>query len=879
MTEERFMRHLRIIKMTEYTAIALNDLVYGMNVRDVTAHISSFASAVLETAYKYSFAKLSAEYGRPRDAEGHAVGMTVIGLGKLGGWELNFSSDIDIMYAYGTEIGRTDGAKPVENHVFFSKLAEKITAYIGTRTEDGIVFRVDLRLRPDGERGAIALPVRSYEIYYESYGQGWERMMLLKARPVAGDKRTGSEFLKVVRPFVFRRSLDYKLLEELKSIKQKIDRREELRGGLKNVKLGYGGIREIEFVVQTFQILYYPSYPEVYHPNTLEGIYLLEMFGQLETEQAKRLTDEYCFLRRLEHMAQVENEKQTHIVPEDSPRFGCYLERCGFADAESFEKKYAEATNYVHDVFACIFREHEGTDAASLIFDKEMDSDDVAHLLAGMGIHDTKKCSGALKRILQGRKDTIRTAEEIKIIEMILTKVLERLPERTDPEGTLLNFEKLLSHPTTVYLMSDIINSAPAILDKLENIFSFSRYLTDLIMSDRALLDYVYDPKDPNFEAENIRRDFHDRTSKYKGDVEYLMEKIRQRHKSYIFNVGYAFINGTIDIIHVMRALTELAKGTIQYAVDAVYDIVAEKYGKPRTSDGRICDFIVVGMGKVGSWEMSFGSDLDIIFLYEEKGFTDGSHRVTNMEFFSKVLQRAISFLSSYTTNGILYKIDTRLRPSGSSGTLVTSLPAFREYQLRDAMTWEKQALARSSVVNNDSSLTGAFERIKFECLYTKPITVVDIVEIKEMRGRIEKEKGSPYEKNDIKAGCGGLLDIEFAVQMLQLLLGYDIPEARNPNTHDVLEDLKNMGYIKERDYYAFHDSYHFYRNLENILRVYENTSTSRLPVNEEILRKAGMFFCFEKNPAEELTEKYLWVRKTVRAAYNRLFKRYTGDV
>lgn len=877
-TEDQLLKHLRIIKMTEYTAIALKDLVYGCDIKNITAHISSFASASLEAAYIYAYRKLIKEYGRPLSADGVPAGMAVIGLGKLGGWELNFSSDIDIVYVYDTEMGKTDGTggkPPIENHVFFTRLAEKITHYIGERTVDGIVFRVDLRLRPDGDRGALALPVRSYELYYESYGQGWERMMLLKARPVAGDKRTGADFLKKVRPFVFRRSLDYKLLDELKSIKQKIDRREEIRGN-KNVKLGYGGIREIEFVVQAFQILYYPKHPEIYHPNTLEGIDRLTKYGQLQPAVAERLKQEYCFLRKLEHMAQIELEKQTHAVPEDSENFPLYLERCGFASVPEFEEKFRSTTKFVHSVFAGIFKDHGKTaDPSALIFDIELNLEEIARILQDKGIKEPQKCAEHIRAILQGRRNTIRTPEEIKVIEMVLTRVLKHLPDRSDPAGTLLNFEKLLSHPTTVYLLQDIITGAPAILDKLENIFSFSRYMSDQIISDRTLLDYIYDPKNPEFKSEAVRADYHERTKKHKDDTEYTMEIVRQRHKAYIFNVGFAFLNGTQIVIHSMKSLTELAKGTIRFAVDNAYEQVTARYGRPLKADGRVCDYLVLGMGKLGSHEMSFGSDLDIIFLYEENGRTNGANQITNIEFFTKVLQRTISFLSSYTTNGILYKIDTRLRPSGSSGTLVTSLPAFRDYQLKEAMTWEKQALARSSVINTDSALCAPFDDIKKECLFSAAVTTETVKEIYEMRARIELEKGSPMERNDIKAGYGGIIDIEFTVQMLQLYAGHTDESLQNPNTHDVLSHLRDKGFIRDRDYYALHDGYHFYRTLENVLRIYENTSTSRLPVNEETLAKAGMFFCFNNDPAECLKEKYTWVRKSVRAAYNRVFERY----
>ncbi|WP_022851195.1 bifunctional [glutamate--ammonia ligase]-adenylyl-L-tyrosine phosphorylase/[glutamate--ammonia-ligase] adenylyltransferase [Limisalsivibrio acetivorans] len=881
MSEKEFLHHLRMIKMREYTIIALNDLHRERPVEEITAHLSSLASASLEAVYRYCTHHLYREYGKPLNEEGELIGMSVIGLGKLGGWALNFSSDIDIIYVYGTEVGKTEGSpmrKPVDNHVFFTKLAEKITHYIGTRTEDGIVFRVDLRLRPDGDRGAITLPVHSYELYYESYGQGWERMMLLKARPVAGDKDVGSAFLKAVRPFVFRRSLDYKLLDELQAIKGKIDRREELRGSHKNVKLGYGGIREIEFIVQTFMILYYPKDNSIYHPNTLEGLARVVDMGLIDEEKGERLAEEYRFLRKLEHMAQIEDEKQTHIVPEESDTFDLYLERCGFTDEESFNKRFREAADFVHGVFSGIFEERKSVSKLTILFDQEVPEEDTIPLLEDMNINEPKKCAKIIRSIISGRGKAPRMRDERKILEHIIGSVVEKLPERSDPVTTLMNFEKLLSHQTNVYLIYDIISSAPAILDQMENIFSYTRYLANMILSDKVLLDYLYDPKNPVYNHVEVYEDLVERTEKYKGDTEYEMEIARQRHKAYIFNIGYAFLNNTINIIKVMRSLTQLARGTVNFAYERVLETLEERYGKPMLEDGVECSSIVVGMGKLGSYEMSFGSDLDLIVLYEGNGKTNGEKQITNHEFFSKAVQRTISFLGTYTTNGILYKIDMRLRPSGASGPLVTTLPAFREYQKKNAMLWEKQALARSCVLNETSKLKNEFLEIKKEVLFTGTLNRKEIAEVREMRERIEKEKGSPPEKNDIKAGVGGLLDIEFCVQMLQLHLGHKEPGLRRPNTHDVLSKLRDMKAIKERDYYALHDSYHFYRNLENILRVYENTSTSRLPSDEEVLNKAGVFFCYEKNSAECLHERYLYVRKTVRAAFNRIFDRYLSD-
>jgi len=880
MPPEEFIGYMRRFKMTEYTHIAASDLYYKKSVEDVTAHISAFASASVQAAYLYSEAELIKEFGEPLDEDGKKAGFCVIGLGKLGGWELNFSSDIDIIYVYSTDKGQTSGVKPMELHVYFVKLSEKITKYIGERTHDGIVFRVDLRLRPDGDRGALCLPVNSYELYYESHGQSWERMMLLKARTVAGDESVGNDFITRVKPFVFRRSLDFKLLSELKDVKRKINKRVELKGkNIKHVKLGYGGIREIEFIVQTFQILHYPKHPETFNRNTLKGIDMLRECGIMDKETAVLLSKRYRFLRKLEHMVQIENERQTHIVPEGSETFDLYLERCGFENEADFQYAYAEATRQVNTEFAKLFSDdNTQEDSIMAIFDPEFTDEDAAQILRQIGIKDPIDSVKSVRRIVDGKKGRPRLKGDRSILKVLMPVILRELKDRDDAYQILINFERLLVKASTIYMLHDIFVSAPKILSRLINVFSYSSYLTNMILSHIDLLDYVYDPKNTDYTASEVSADMWNRTEKYRGDTELELEASRIRHRVYIFNIGYAYLNKNINVIDMMRSLTELARGTVDYAFRTVYEELVERYGTPMKEDGTLCRYLLIGMGKVGSIEMSYGSDIDMVFIFEQKGVTDGEKSITNMEFFSKLVQRGNSFLNTFTRNGFLYKTDMRLRPSGSSGTLVVTLKGFEEYQQKSAMIWEKQALLRSSVINVDSPLKEDFDRLKQKALFNCKLDDAGVQEVYDMRMRIENEKGLPYEKNNIKAGYGGLLDIEFIAQMLQLKYGCRHKSFRYPNTHDALHAFKRQGLIKDRDFNSLHKGYLFFRHLENLVRIYENSDTSILPHSEELRGKIGNFYGFKNDGAKTLMDEYQNIRRGVRAAFNRIFERMSNE-
>lgn len=397
-----------------------------------------------------------------------------------------------------------------------------------------------------------------------------------------------------------------------------------------------------------------------------------------------------------------------------------------------------------------------------------------------------------------------------------------------------------------------------------------SQYLSDTIIKNNNVLDYLYDPKPYKYDSNEIYSAMK-KMADNAHDEEYEYEILRKYHQELLFNLGSGYLNKEINVIELNRSLTNLAKGTVQLAFMREYDRLTLRYGTPVTENKK-CDFVVLCMGKLGSSEMSFGSDLDLIVLYEGVGYTSGGTVITNQEFYSKLIQRVISYLGTQTVFGYLYKIDMRLRPSGSSGTLVTTLSSFEEYQKDSAMLWEKQALLRSDILNTDSSLKEEFLRIKTDALFSRVISKSEIQEIYQMRLKIEKEKGSPITSNNIKAGYGGLIDIEFAVQMLQLFHGNFYPELRGTNTHDLLHHIKEMEILKNRDFYALHGNYLFFRNLENLIRIYKNTSSSKLPADSETLEKLSLFFGYKKNGAESLINEYISSRKVVRAAFNRIF-------
>jgi glutamate-ammonia-ligase adenylyltransferase len=869
--EKSFLKHLRYCKMIEYTLIAYEELTLKKDIIYTSAHLSSLADSILNIAYTYTYRKLISEYGTPI-ANNKNIRFVVIALGKLGGFELNFSSDIDIIFVYETDEGhciKNSIKSSIDIAEFYTRLGEKIQFYLSEKTEDGFVFRVDLRLRPDGTRGPLALPLSSYENYYEIYGQTWERLMLLKARPSAGNLSLGFKFLETVKPFIFRKSLDYKVIEDLKDIKAKISRKATLEGlNNKDLKLGKGGIREIEFIVQTLQILNYPKNIHIYNRNTIISLMKIKEHKILNEEDCNILINSYLQLRKWEHLIQISEELQTHIIPESDYYLNSFIISAGYENVSDFYKDYNKITESVNNIFKKILLIN--TIDKKFFIDEEFTLKDYIDLIKNFNISDPEECAKILFLIIEGDRKRPRKGNEKKLLEKLISYILENLAGVINPQEVLNYFERLFKNPYMIYIVHDIYIENQEIIKKLIYIFSINDYISNLIINTYSI-DYIYAPKNPHYEKYDIYLLLQNLINK-NYDEEYIYELLRKKHKELIFNAYYAFLTKTIDIISLMHSLSALAEGFLLYAFDKLYNQLIKEFGQPITENNRICDFLIIGMGKLGSLELNIGSDLDLIFLYESQGQTNGPTIISNQEFFSKLTQRVISFLATTTIGGYLYKIDMRLRPSGASGTLVTTLMSFKNYHKKGAMLWEKQALLKGRVINNNVTSSVNFYKIKRDILFSKDLNKNEILEIYNMRFRIEQEKAPSNNLNDIKYGYGGIIDIEFIVQLLQMHFGWKYVSLQNVNTYNVIKYTWELKILNNRDYNVLSNNYIYYKILENLIRGYNNQFSTRLPKNKITLTKIGTFLNYKGDIPSKVITEYYSVRNSTRACFNRIF-------
>ena len=869
--EKSFLKHLRYHKMIEYTLIAYEELTLKKDIVYTSRHLSSLADAMLNLTYIYAYNRLINQYGIPI-YNNKKIRFVVIALGKLGGFELNFSSDIDIMFAYETDEGHFIN-NPTNSSVavteFFTKLGEKIQFYLSEKTEDGFVFRVDLRLRPDGSKGPIALPLDSYINYYEIYGQTWERLMLLKARPSAGNLSLGLEFLSAIKPFIFRKSLDYKVIEDLKDIKSKIDRKSRLKGE-KNIdlKLGKGGIREIEFIVQTLQILNYPKNMEIYNKNTMLSLEKIKTHKILSDHDCQILINSYLQLRKWEHLLQISEELQTHVIPVDEEHLNNFVIRAGYTSVSEFFNIHNNVTDNVHEIFKNILLIN--TKNRKFFIDEEFTINDYMLLLKNFNIPNTEECAKILLLMIEGDRKRPRKGNEKKLLEELISFILENLVEIFNPQEVLNYFERLFKNPYMIYIVHDIFIEKKEIIKKLIYLFSINDYIANLITNTYSI-DYVYSPKDPHYEKDDIYLLLKNIINE-KYDEEYVYEMLRKKHKELIFNIYYAFLTKEIDVLSLMYSLTALAEGFLLYAFDRICSQLIKEFGMPLSANNGLCDYLIIGMGKLGSFELNIGSDLDLIILYESKGQTNGINNISNQEFFSKLTQRVISFLSTSTIGGYLYKIDMRLRPSGASGALVTTYESFKNYHKKGAMLWEKQALLKGRIINDTTLHNIDFVNLKRDILFKSPLNKNEIAEIYNMRIKIEHEKAGNINLNDIKNGFGGIIDIEFIVQLFQLHYGYGSVPLQHVNTYNVINSAWKLNILNNRDCNVLKKNYIYYKILENLIRGYNNQYSTRLPKDDIILTKIGKTLGFKADIPSKVKEEYYSVRNSTRACFNRIF-------
>jgi len=879
--EEGLLQALRRFKYEEVARIAARDLGGGASLADVAGEISRVATVCLDAALDRIAAEEAARHGVPAGGDARpAAGLVALGMGKLGAGELNFSSDVDLVLVYATEgvtAGGPGGALP--NRQFYARIAERLVKAMSAPTVDGFVFRVDLDLRPEGRAGPIAIGAEQLHRYYEAKGRTWERIALLKARPVAGDLELGAEVLRGLEPFVYRRYLDLDSVEEIRAIKARIDR--EASRGRRDLKLGEGGIREAEFIVSALQILHAGKDPSLRERGFLPALDKLRFAGLLSARDRDALHDAYVFLRRAEHRVQMVAERQTHELPDDPAELARLARRMGApapddVARERFLADLARHRGEVRSRFSDLLGvARAGPRAADERIERALSRDlpdpDRQRALASCGFADPASALGELKR-LAGKAGTPFADVPPVALEGQAEALLAEVVRSPQPDSSLRNLADFTATLRAPQAHFELLAGSPATSRLLVELFGTSDPFSRYFVRHPELLDTLLrrDAASPRKGREVLAAQASARLAAH-SDPEEKLAALRRFKNEEFLRICLNDVSGALDLEGVMAELSAVADCCMVEALSLARDELVERYGEP----GGGGHLAVIGLGKLGGGEIGYQSDLDLLFLYADpEGRTAGGDRgaVSNPEWFTRLAQRLVSHLQLPLREGTLFRIDTRLRPSGSQGTLVVSLPALAAYHGSPsprAALWERQALLRTRFVAGDPApATEAWDRILVPAIFdARPDRRALAEAISTMRDRLaEVGKGSP------KADVGGLLDVEFAVQFLQLLHGASLPEVRTPSTLAALTRLAAAGVLDEVDAEILGRGYRFLRRLELRMQIVHDRPMERIPTTtverDALARRVGFG---RANPGAQLADELARTMAAVRRTFRKI--------
>lgn len=936
-----FCSLLRRFRHREILRIGLRDLAGLASLEETIELLSDLASACLQVAYEFCLASMIREYGgdpfkseAPRFLDLHgdkseapagslamenSLGQrseaspleregqfAILGLGKLGGRELNFSSDIDLLYIYSSDQGETTGGetgRKLSLPQFYSKLADQITRAIGEVTEDGWAFRVDLRLRPEGVKGNLANSLRSAEIYYESWGQTWERAVFLKARPVAGDLELGRAFLRMMEPFVYRRYLDFTTVEEIREMKEEIDRqatRQEAQG--KDVKLGAGGIREIEFFVQAIQLINGGKDPALREAGTLRALDLLAQRGYLSQEDRSALREAYVFLRQVEHKIQIVHARQTHRLPHDPQEIRELARRLGYRDGPAgegsplFLRDFEEHTHRVQSIYRQLFyrpgeeaRRQTHWEVTDLLRE-EMGEEELRAHLQDYGFRDPEKARRHLLLLRDGPPYGHFPLKSLRLLKRIAPLMLSEIVSSPDPDGALANLEGFLEAVGARTTFLSLLAENPRVIQLLVRLFGGSDYLARLFIRHPELLDSLV--RSDSAALRRSRGELYQELSllaEGQEDYEEVLNALRQFRNAELLRIGTNDLYGALSRTQQASQISRLADVCLQVAYELGCREMRRRYGRPfyRDDQGRLREarMAIMALGKLGGEEMNYNSDLDVIFIYSGPGESRGRgvKPITNHEYFVRLAQQIITALSCLTKDGYVFKLDARLRPSGNAGPLVSSLGSFQAYHQASSQIWERQVLIKSRLVAGDRALGARALSLIRSFVYRTPLSEEDEREIHRLRMRMEnelaKESSGSY---NIKTGRGGMVDVEFIIQFLQLKYGCEHRGIRVSNTLEAMDAMRMLGIISEPDYQALAEGYRFLRRLENRLRIIHDYSMNDLGGPLKYLNKLARRLGYDqmmKNPGQALMADYERVTEAVREVYGRILGSDTTTV
>ncbi len=821
-SEAGLMTDLRNLKRQAHVLIALCDLARIFDTAATTGWLTDLAEACTGAAIRFLLldADAAGKIKLPDRADPEReCGWIVLGMGKFGARELNYSSDIDlIVFIDETRPAIGDPFDCVET---FSRLTRRLVRILQDRTADGYVFRVDLRLRPDPGSTPLAIPVGAALHYYEGRGQNWERAAMIKARPVAGDRASGKAVLAELSPYVWRKYLDYAAIADVHSIKRQIHAHRghgdiAVRGH--NVKLGRGGIREIEFFVQTQQLIAGGRFPELRGNQTVPMLARLAERGWITERARDSLTREYYFLRDVEHRIQMIADEQTHILPEDDEGFARVAHMMGYADPSAFSEAFLAALKVVEKHYAALFEQAPELGAASgnLVFTGDVDDPGTLETLAAMGFERPSDICRIIRTWHFGRYRATQSAEARERLTELTPALLKAFAETKRADEALLRFDGFLQGlPAGIQLFS-LLQSNPRLLNLLVMIMSTAPHMAEIITRNPHVFDGLLDPA--IFSEVPTRAYLEERLRVFLGaasDYEEVLDRLRIFAAEHRFLIGIRLLTGAIDGVRAGRAFSDLAELMIGKACEAVETELQRRHG--RVKGGRIA---LLAMGKLGSRELTAGSDVDLILLYDhdhDAEESDGDKPLAPSQYYARLTQRLIAALSAPTAEGVLYEVDMRLRPSGNKGPVATHIESFGKYQRNEAWTWEHMALTRARPIHGDTDFA-AFIGSEIDAVLALPRDVAKTAkDVREMRALIEEEK-PPRDGWDFKLKPGGIIDLEFIAQFA-VLAGRVKTKPRPLATEEVLAGL-DPAFADPALADSLVAAHRFYTNLSQTIRL-----------------------------------------------------------
>jgi glutamate-ammonia-ligase adenylyltransferase len=823
-------RALRLYKSEVALLTALADLGGVWPVMTVTRMLSECADAAVSAAVRFLF-RMASDKGQwqPLDpaAPEKDSGYFVLAMGKLGAFELNYSSDVDLVVFFDRDKSRLAGSGDLQS--FFVRLTRDLVLLLEERTPDGYVFRTDLRLRPDAGATQIALSTVAAHGYYETVGQNWERAAMIKARPIAGDISAGDEFLRELSPFVWRKYLDFASIADIHAMKRQIHAHKEI-DGIKvlgqNLKLGRGGIREIEFFVQTQQLIAGGRQPDLRVRATLDALTALERRGWVKPAVRADLDETYRFLRRLEHRLQMVADEQTHEMPTNAETLEAFAHFAAYPTTQDLSAKLLAALETVERHYAGLFEDAPSLtgEGSNLVFAGPQDDPQTLEELKRLGYSQPSQVLSIVRGWHHGRTPSVRSPRARERLTEVQPLLISALADTVDPDAAIASFDRFLAElPAGVQFFS-LLKAQPGLIRLFADIMGSAPRLAHILSKRRRLLDAVLDPQalgshlDEDAIDDLLIKSFKAARAASVGDpMQEILDTARIIGSEQTFLIGIRLLTGSISAAGAGMAYAMIAERLIAGLLREVTRQMQEEHG--RVPGGSA---VVVAMGKLGGREMTAASDVDLILIYDfDRGAeqSDGPRPLAPQHYYTRLTQRLINAISARTSEGALYEVDMRLRPSGHKGPVATQLSSFASYQASEAWTWEHMALTRARVIAGSPELAARVEG-EIQNVLTSPRDREAIAsDIRSMRERIEAEKATT-DIWDLKQVRGGLVDLEFIAQHLQLVFAADHPSILNQTTLVALASAASQGLISPEDHRRLSAAGQLLHNLTQILRL-----------------------------------------------------------